>query len=89
MKLGFIGVGNMGGPMCGNLQAHDHQMMVHDLNQEALEPFLAKGATSGPSAAAVAAGSEVVFTSLPRPADVEAVLLGAGGIAEGAKPGTV
>ncbi|MEE8396158.1 MAG: NAD(P)-dependent oxidoreductase [bacterium] len=89
MKLGFIGVGNMGGPMCRNLQAHDHQMMVHDLNQEALEPFLAKGATSGPSAAAVAAGSEVVFTSLPRPADVEAVLLGAGGIAEGAKPGTV
>ncbi|MEE8394651.1 MAG: NAD(P)-dependent oxidoreductase [bacterium] len=89
MKLGFIGVGNMGGPMCRNLIAHDHQLIVHDLNPQALEPMVAAGGTAAKSAAAVAAESEVVFASLPMPADVEAVVLGADGIAAGAKAGTV
>jgi 3-hydroxyisobutyrate dehydrogenase len=88
MRVGFIGLGMMGKGMAANLQKAGHQLTVHDLNRAAAEPFLAKGAQWASSPRAVAEASEVVFTSLPVPADVEAVALGPNGLIEGMKPDT-
>ena len=88
MRVGFIGLGMMGKGMAANLQKAGHQLTVHDLNRAAAEPFLAKGATWANSPREVAAASEVIFTSLPVPADVEAVALGPNGLVEGMKPDT-
>jgi 3-hydroxyisobutyrate dehydrogenase-like beta-hydroxyacid dehydrogenase len=87
MKVGFIGVGNMGGPMCRNIIRNtNHDVVVFDLNPTAIEACTTLGATAGTSVAQVAADCEVVFTSLPMPRNVEEV---AAGIAAGARPGTV
>jgi 3-hydroxyisobutyrate dehydrogenase-like beta-hydroxyacid dehydrogenase len=90
MKVGFIGVGNMGGPMCRNIIRNtNHDVMVFDLSPEALAACTALGATAGSSVADVASCCEVVITSLPMPKVVEDVALGTGGIAESARPGSV
>src|SRR5580700_6412777 len=88
MRVGFIGLGMMGKGMAANLQKAGHQLTVHDLNRAAAEPFLAKGAEWANSPRAVAEACEVIFTSLPVPADVEAVALGPNGLIEGMKPDT-
>ncbi|HXW85491.1 MAG TPA: NAD(P)-dependent oxidoreductase, partial [Candidatus Binataceae bacterium] len=80
MRVGFIGLGNMGGPMALNLINAGHQLVVHDLRRETAEPHLAAGARWAESAAAVAEQSELVLTSLPGPREVEAVAAGEGGI---------
>jgi 3-hydroxyisobutyrate dehydrogenase-like beta-hydroxyacid dehydrogenase len=87
MQVGFIGLGMMGAGMASNLQKAGHQLVVHDLNRQAASRHLNAGATWAPSAREVAASTEVVFTSLPAPPDVQAVVLGADGLAEGLKPG--
>jgi 3-hydroxyisobutyrate dehydrogenase-like beta-hydroxyacid dehydrogenase len=90
MKVGFIGVGNMGGPMCRNIIRNtNHDVVVFDLNPAAIRACTDLGATAGTSVAQVASGCDVVFTSLPMPRNVEEVALGPGGIAESAKPGAV
>src|ERR1700726_4126582 len=88
MQVGFIGLGMMGKGMAANLQKAGHQLTVHDLNRAAAEPFLAKGAQWAGSPRQGAEASEGVFTSLPVPADVEAVALGPGGLIEGMRPDT-
>ncbi|MCC6718906.1 MAG: NAD(P)-dependent oxidoreductase [Acetobacteraceae bacterium] len=89
MKIGFIGVGNMGGPMCRNIIKNtNHQVMVHDLDPAAVARCTALGAASVDSIAGLA-GCEVVFTSLAVPAIVEAVIAGPGGLAATGKPGMV
>ena len=90
MKVGFIGVGNMGGPMCRNIIRNtNHEVVVFDLSPDAITACTELGASAGTSVADVAARCEVVITSLPLPRVVEEVALGAGGIAANAKPGTV
>ncbi|NQV60155.1 MAG: NAD(P)-dependent oxidoreductase [Alphaproteobacteria bacterium] len=89
MKVGFIGLGHMGGPMCRNIIKGGHEVIVHDLVADAVKSCVDLGATAGGSIANVASQVEVVMTSLPMPKDVEAVALGPGGIAENAKPGTI
>jgi 3-hydroxyisobutyrate dehydrogenase len=89
MKVGFIGLGMMGKGMAANLQKAGHQLVVHDLRRAAAEPYITNGASWADSPKAVAEQSEVVFTSLPVPADVEAVALGPNGLIEGMKPDTV
>jgi 3-hydroxyisobutyrate dehydrogenase-like beta-hydroxyacid dehydrogenase len=90
MKIGFIGVGNMGGPMCRNIIRNtNHAVIVFDLNAEALKACTDLGATAGASVAGIAADCDVVITSLPIPKVVEDVALGPDGIAAHAKPGTV
>ncbi len=90
MKVGFIGVGNMGGPMCRNIIKNtNHEVIVFDLDANAVAACTALGATAGASVADVAQRSDVVITSLPMPKHVEAVALGVGGIGENARPGTV
>ena len=81
MKVGFIGVGNMGGPMCRNIvKRSNHQVTVFDLNAAAVKTCTDLGATAAKSIADVTKGADVVMTSLPMPKDVEAVTLGDSGI---------
>ncbi len=81
MKVGFVGVGNMGGPMCRNIvKRSNHQVTVFDLNAAALKTCTDLGATAAKSVADVTKGADVVMTSLPMPKDVEAVTLGDNGI---------
>ena len=88
MRVGFIGLGMMGKGMAANLQKAGHNLVVHDLSRAAAEPFLTKGAVSANSPKQVAEQTEVIFTSLPVPADVESVALGANGLIEGMRPDT-
>src|ERR1700733_9452223 len=88
MKVGFIGLGMMGKGMAANLQKAGHQLIVHDLNRAAAEPFLKAGAQWANSPRELGAAAEVIFTSLPVPADVEAVALGSNGLIEGMRPDT-
>jgi len=88
MRVGFIGLGMMGKGMAANLQKAGHELVVHDLSRAAAEPFLANGAVWANSPKQVAEQTEIVFTSLPVPADVESVALGANGLIEGMRPDT-
>ncbi len=88
-KVGFIGLGNMGGGMSANIQRAGHPMVVFDLREEAAKPLLEGGARLANSPAEVAELSDVIFTSLPGPKEVEAVALGAQGILEGIRPGSI
>ena len=89
MQIGFIGTGNMGNPMAGNLMKSGHQLTVHDLRRESATNLLEMGANWADTPGQAALDSELVFTSLPLPRDVEAVVLGEQGILGSAKPGTV
>lgn len=89
MRVGFIGLGNMGGPMALNIMKKGHSVMVNDIRREMAEPHLAAGAQWADSPAAVAAKAEVVLTSLPGPKEVEAVALGPNGILSGIERGAV
>ena len=90
MKVGFIGIGNMGGPMCRNIIKNtNHEVVVFDLDPAAVQRCTDLGASSGTSVADVAKNCDVVITSLPIPRIVEEVALGPNGITENAKPGTV
>ncbi len=88
-NVGFIGLGNMGGGMSANIQRAGHPMVVYDLREEAAKPLLEGGARLANSPAEVAELSDVVFTSLPGPKEVEAVALGSQGILEGIRPGSI
>ncbi len=83
MELGFIGLGTMGASMAANLQTAGHALTVFDVNRAAAEPHLAAGAVWAATPRAVAASSEIVFTSLPGPPEVEQVALGPDGILAG------
>jgi 3-hydroxyisobutyrate dehydrogenase-like beta-hydroxyacid dehydrogenase len=90
MKVGFIGVGNMGGPMCRNIIRNtNHEVVVFDLDPAAVTRCTEIGATIALSVADVAKSCDVVITSLPIPRVVEEVALGPDGIVENARPGTV
>ena len=89
LSVGFIGVGNMGNPMAGNVLKGGFPMLVFDLNPKAMENLIQAGARRARSAQEVVEGSEVVLTSLPASPDVEAMYLEPGGLVERAKPGTI
>lgn len=89
MKIGFIGIGFMGRHIARNLIQGGHELTIFDLNREAAEEMLSLGSSWAASPGAVAAASQVVFSSLPRPQDVEEVAMGEGGILSGARSGTV
>lgn len=89
MRVGFIGLGVMGRPMALNLLRGRHELTVYARRAAAVEPLVERGAVSAPTPAALAADCDAVFTMLTGTADVEAILLGDAGIADGARPGTV
>ena len=79
-SIGFIGVGNMGGPMARNLVAAGHRVCAFDLVDAALDQPVADGCAGAGSAAEAAADAEVVITMLPAGEHARAVYLGAGGV---------
>ena len=87
MKIGFIGLGMMGAGMASNLQKAGHELVVHDLSRQAASRHLNAGATWAESPRAVAEAADLVFTSLPAPADVEKVGTGQDGLLEGFRKG--
>lgn len=87
MKIGFIGLGLMGRGMAANLQKAGHDLTVSDLSRDAAEPFIERGATWAGTPRALAEACDVVFTSLPTPADVESVGFGENGLAQGLRAG--
>ena len=89
MELGFIGLGTMGSSMALNALKAGHHLTVNDLNRDAAGPHLEAGAAWADSAREVAEASDIVFTSLPGPPEVEAVALGERGILAGIRPGKV
>jgi 3-hydroxyisobutyrate dehydrogenase-like beta-hydroxyacid dehydrogenase len=76
MDVGFVGTGNMGGPMAGNLLAAGHRLTVFDLRAEATAALEEQGATRAPDLPSLAASVEVVLLSLPDARAVEAAVLG-------------
>jgi 3-hydroxyisobutyrate dehydrogenase len=89
MKIGFIGLGRMGGGMAANLAKSGHDLTVFDVFEPATRPFAEQGIAVAGSLAELVAGSDVIFTSLPGPAQVEEIVLGPAGILENAREGTV
>src|SRR5439155_16261218 len=76
MRIGFIGLGNMGGPMALNLIKAGHSLTVHDIRRQMADPHISGGANWADTPADVARVSELILTSLPGPKEVEAVSLG-------------
>jgi len=84
--VGFIGLGNMGGPVAGHIQRAGFPMIVYDLREAATQPFRERGALVVNSAAELAYGCDVIITALPMPHDVEKV---AEEVLRGIKPGAI
>jgi 3-hydroxyisobutyrate dehydrogenase len=88
MKLAFIGLGNMGGPMARNLVKAGHTLTVFDVVKANVDALVAVGATAASSAKHAAAEGELVITMLPSSPHVKSVYLGEAGVLAGAPAGT-
>lgn len=88
MKVGFIGLGIMGRPMSKNLLKAGHELVVCDLDADAVRELTGLGAAAACNGAAVAALCDVIITMVPNSPQVRQVLLGEGGVIEGAGPDT-
>ena len=88
MKVGFIGLGTMGASIALNAIKGQNSLIVHDINRDAAGPHMEIGAEWATSPKEVAAQSEVVFTSLPGPPEVESVVLGEKGLEAGFSKGS-
>ena len=89
MKVGFIGLGTMGAGMALNVLKAGHHLTVNDVRRDAAGPHLEAGAVWADSGRDVAEASDILFTSLPGPPEVEAVALGERGILSGISAGKV
>lgn len=87
MKVGFIGLGVMGGPMALNILKGGHELTVYDRSPEAIARLVQAGAKAAATPREVGAASEIVVTMLPEPQHVEQVVLGKDGVAEGLRKG--
>ena len=87
--IGFIGLGIMGKPMARNLMKAGCKLIVHDLNRAPVEELVAEGAADGCSPAGVAEKAGTLITMLPDGPDVEKVVCGDNGIAQGITAGAV
>lgn len=88
-RIGFVGLGNMGGPMARNLLKAGHAVAAFDIVPAAMEPVVAAGAKRAASAAEAARGAEFVITMLPAGRHVRDAWVGAGGMAAASDPGAV
>lgn len=89
MKIGFIGLGNVGAKLAGSLLRNGHDLTVRDLDKQAAEPFLAKGAKWADSPKEMMAACDIVITCLPSPQACAAVMEGEGGLIEAIGPGKI
>ena len=88
-KIGFIGVGHMGGPMARNLLRAGHQVAVSDPSAANVAQLTSLGATQAADAGALAADNEIVVSMLPSGKELRAVYLGHNGVVARAKPNTL
>jgi 3-hydroxyisobutyrate dehydrogenase len=88
MRLGFVGLGNLGRHLAGSLLRAGFPLVVHDLERAAARPLLESGARWAGSPRAVAEASDSVFTCLPSPGAVAEVVAGGAGLLEGMRPGS-
>ena len=86
MRIGVIGLGNIGGAIAANLLADGHEVVVHDADAERARPLVAAGARAVDGPAEVAGAAEITLASLPSPDAVRAV---AGAWLRGAAPGSI
>jgi 3-hydroxyisobutyrate dehydrogenase len=89
MRIAWIGLGTMGAPMAGHLLAAGHELHVHNRTRSREEPLAAAGAIRAETAAAAADGADLVFTCVSDSPDLEAIVLGSAGVAEGMRDGAV
>ena len=87
MKIGFIGLGIMGRPMAKNLIKAGHELVVCDLNKDAVADLVACGAKAAENGAAVASECDQAITMVQNSPQVRSAVLGKGGIIETAKAG--
>ena len=87
--IGFIGLGIMGRPMVRNLLKADYSLVVHSRSRGPVDEIVKAGATAAASPKDVAAQCDVLITMLPNSPEVEQVVLGAGGVIEGARRGMI
>ena len=88
MKIAFIGLGNMGNPMCRNLLKHGHALKVYDVVPDLVKKLEKEGCEVATSAGECAKGVDVVVTMLPSSPHVRSVYLGEYGVLRSVKPGT-
>lgn len=88
-RIGFVGLGTMGGPVCGRLAAAGYQVTAYDLDAAALAAAVEAGAVAAASAGDCARGAGLFMTSLPGPPQVEAVMAGRDGALGAMSPGSV
>jgi 3-hydroxyisobutyrate dehydrogenase len=88
-RIGFIGLGNMGGPMAANLVKAGHAVTAFDVSAERVTEAVAAGAAAAGSTGAAAAGAELVLTMLPSGRESRAVYGGPDGLIAAAQPGTL
>ncbi len=86
--IGFIGLGNMGGPMCQRLSAAGYEVVAFDIDPARTEAAVAAGATAANDVADCAGRADVLLTSLPRPDHVQAVMVDGGALAA-LRPGSM
>ena len=89
MDIGFVGLGNIGGPCARHLVESGHRVTVFDVDEAAAGRLAEAGARGAESAAEVAAANDSVFLSLPTPEASRAVVAGDGGVLDSARPGLV
>jgi 6-phosphogluconate dehydrogenase len=89
LRIGFIGLGNLGSPLAENLQRHGVDLTVRDLDAGRVAAFVARGARAAGSPRELAAGVDLVITCLPSPAVCTEVMEGADGVLAGLSPGRI
>jgi 3-hydroxyisobutyrate dehydrogenase len=89
MRVGFIGLGNVGGPMAGFVVGAGFPLVVHDLRKEAAGALLERGAVWADRPRDLAAQCDVVCICVPGPPEMQSVVLGGDGVLHGLRPGTV
>ena len=89
MKIGFIGLGNVGGKLAGTLLRNGFDLTVRDLDEKTVRPFLEKGAKFGDSPKNMVESSDLVITCLPSPSVSAAVMEDQDGILAGMSAGKI
>ena len=89
MKIGFIGLGNVGGKLAGSLLRNGFDLSVRDLKREIAQPFIEKGAKWGESAKKMTEKADLMITCLPNPAESAVVMEAEDGILTGLSSGKV
>jgi len=89
MKIGFIGLGNVGAKLAGSLVRNEHDVVVRDLDNAAAQPLLDAGASFGESPKQMAQDCDIIITCLPSPQICAEVVEGPNGILEGISDGKV